>query len=208
MSESNSSLENRDYRIIVDKSGSMQETDTPNGQSRWMYAKESTIAIASTVEKYDSDGIDVIPFSGTFKVHNNVTAAKVKDIWNEHSPMGGTVLAPVLKQCFADYLAKKKAGTAKANGEMLLVVTDGQPTDEADVAKEIVKFTQSLDNGDGEYGISFIQVGKDPQASAFLKRLDDDLVKQGAKFDIVDTKTMDEVEKIGLSETLIAALND
>jgi hypothetical protein len=105
-------------------------------------------------------------------------------------------------------LLRKKAGKTKANGEMLLIVTDGQPSDEKEVSKEIVNFTKSLDNGDGEYAISFIQVGKDPGASAFLKRLDDDLVSQGAKFDIVDTKTMDEVEAIGLTETLIAALND
>lgn len=57
-------------------------------------------------------------------------------------------------------------------------------------------------------GISFLQVGKDSGAHAFLKRLDDDLVKQGAKHDIVDTKTMEELETIGLTEALIAALND
>lgn len=201
-------LQNRDYVMIIDKSGSMTQTDTPTGQSRFKAAEESTIAIASMLEQYDPDGIDVIPFSGSFKVYNNTTAAKVVDIFRENQPMGGTVLAPPLKSVFDTYLAAKAAGTTKSNGMIVLVITDGQPSDAADVAKTISDFTQKLDNGDGEFGITFLQVGRDPEATRFLKSLDDDLTSHGAKFDIVDTKTIDEVEQIGLTEVLIAALND
>jgi len=41
-----------------------------------------------------------------------------------------------------------------------------------------------------------------------LKKLDDDLVAQGAKWDIVDTKTFEEIESIGITQALIAALDD
>lgn len=204
----NENLQNRDYVLVIDKSGSMEEKDTPTGQSRWKYAQESAHAIASKVAEFDPDGITVVPFAGSFKMYENTTAAKLKDIWAENEPMGGTVLAPVLKRIFEDYRKRKAAGQTKPNGEMLLVITDGQPQDEAAVAKEIVAFGNSLGNGDEEYGISFIQVGKDSGATNFLRKLDDDLTKQGAKHDIVDAKTMDEVEQIGLTETLIAALND
>jgi len=204
----NAALENRDYVIVLDKSGSMGDTDTPTGQSRWAYAQESTEAIAREVSKIDKDGITVIPFSSSFKVYENQTESKLKEIWKEQSPGGGTTLAPVLKQVFADYMKRKKAGQTKPNGEVLLVVTDGQPSDEKEVAQEIIRFGNQLDNADSEYGISFIQVGKDPGATQFLKKLDDNLTSQGAKYDIVDTKTMDEVEQIGLTETLMAALND
>lgn len=201
-------LQNRDYVLLLDKSGSMGTKDTPNGKSRWDYARESTEAIASKVAEYDPDGITVTTFSGTFKTYENTSPEKVANIFKENSPMGGTVLAPVLKAAFDSYLKRKAAGQTKANGEILLVVTDGQPEDEAAVAKAIVEFGNKLDNGDAEYGISFIQVGKDAEATKFLKKLDDDLTAQGAKHDIVDTKTMDEVEAIGLTETLVAALND
>lgn len=204
----NPKLQGRDYYLIVDKSGSMDEKDTPTGQSRFEYAKESTVAIARTLEQYDPDGITVIPFAGAFKVYPNTTAAKVTDIFRENQPMGGTILAPVLQFCFDDFLALKAAGNAKPNGAMIVVVTDGQPSDSAQVAKTISDFTQKLDNGDDEFGIALFQVGKDPEASAFLKKLDDDLVGSGAKFDIVDTKTFEEIETIGLTEALIAALDD
>lgn len=201
------SLKERDYVLVLDKSGSMVECDTPTGKSRWEYAQESTLAIATECQKLDPDGITVVPFSGGFKVYESTTPDKVKEIFKENSPMGGTLLAPALQAVFDGYLSRKKAGTAKANGELVLVVTDGCPSDEAEVALAIIKFTKQLDN-DEEYGISFIQIGKDSHASAYLKRLDDNLESQGAKFDIVDTKTMEELENVGLTEALLAALND
>lgn len=201
-------LQNRDYVLIMDKSGSMGENDCQGGKSRWDFAQESTVQMAREITKLDPDGITVIPFASNFKTYENVTEAKVKDIFKENSPGGSTVLAPVLHSVFADYQKRKAAGTLKANGEILVVMTDGAPVDEADVAREIVKFANTLSNGDGEYGIQFLQVGRDPGATAFLKKLDDDLVTQGAKWDIVDTKTMDEFENIGVIETLVAALND
>lgn len=201
-------LKNRDYVLVIDKSGSMSASDTPTGQSRWDYAKESTMAVAKKLNEYDPDGITVIPFSGGFKVYENTTPEKVSDVFNENEPMGGTVLAPVLSHLFKSYLDRKSKGETKAHGEIVMVVTDGQPQDEAAVAQTIIDFTKKLENGDGEYGISFIQVGKDSGASAFLKKLDDDLQAKGAKFDIVDTKTMDELENVGLTEALIAALED
>lgn len=203
-----SKLENRDYVLVLDKSGSMEATDTPSGKSRWKEAEESTLAIASKITQYDPDGITVIPFASSFKVYENQTASKVAQVFKENSPMGGTTLAPVLKQVFADYNKRKAAGQTKANGELLIVVTDGQPSDEREVAAEIVKFTKTLSNGDDEYGIQFIQVGKDAEAARFLKKLDDDLTSQGAAHDIVDTKTMEELENVGLTEALMAALDD
>lgn len=201
-------LKNRDYVLVLDKSGSMGERDTPTGQSRWDYAKESVVAIANKVSEYDPDGITLIPFAGTFKVHQNANPGTISSMLAEHSPMGGTTLAPVLKNVFDTYLQNKKDGKTKANGEMLIVITDGQPTDESAVANQIVQFGNKLDNGDAEYGIAFIQVGRDQGATAFLKKLDDDLGKLGAKHDIVDTKTIDEVEQLGLTECLTAALTD
>src|SRR4051812_17575960 len=122
-------LKNRDYVVVLDKSGSMDTNDCANGQTRWDAAKESTQAIANRCNEYDPDGITVIPFAGSFKIYPNTTPAIVGQIFKENSPMGGTTLAPVLQAVFDDYLAQKKAGTAKANGVMTLVITDGAPQD-------------------------------------------------------------------------------
>lgn len=202
-----SRLQNRDYYIVIDKSGSMSETDTANGKTRWDYCQESTIALSKRLNDFDPDGITVVPFSGSHKLYPNTTPDKVKDVFGENWPAGGTNLAGALQACFGDYLTAKSKGMAKSNGLMIVCVTDGVPDDEDAVAKNIVNFTKKLDHDD-EAGISFLQVGKDAHAAAYLKRLDDHLEKEGAKFDIVNAKTVDDLENISLIDAMIAALDE
>jgi vWA found in TerF C terminus len=200
-------LENRDYTLIIDKSGSMSTKDKPGGSSRWQIMQESALALAHKCEELDPDGITFYLFSGKFKRYDNVTAAKVTTIFQENDPSGRTDLASVLKDALDNYFQRKSKGQSAANGEMILVVTDGEPDDRKAVVKVIIDATQKLDR-DEELAISFVQVGTDATATAFLKILDDDLGKAGAKFDIVDTITMDDMEDLTLKEVLLSAIND
>ena len=61
---------------------------------------------------------------------------------------------------------------------------------------------------DEELAISVIQVGTDAQATKFLKALDDQLQGVGAKFDICDTVTLDDLEDMSLADVLMNAIND
>jgi hypothetical protein len=66
---------NRDYTLILDKSGSMSITDQ-GGKSRWSYAQESILALARKCEQLDPNGITVYTFSGRFKRYDNVIASR------------------------------------------------------------------------------------------------------------------------------------
>ena len=200
-------LENRDYTLIIDKSGSMATPDQKGGRSRWAAAQESTLALASKCEQFDPDGITVYVFSGRFKRYENVTSSKVAQIFQENEPSGTTDLAAVLKHATDDYLQRKTAGQTKPNGETILVVTDGEPDDRKAVMRVIIEASRRIDR-DEELAISFIQVGTDQQATRFLKVLDDELQSAGAKFDICDTITMDDMEDLTLSEVLLNAITD
>ncbi|BAZ27575.1 von Willebrand factor type A [Cylindrospermum sp. NIES-4074] len=200
-------LENRDYTLIIDKSGSMATPDQKGGRNRWVTAQESTLALASKCEQFDPDGITVYVFSGKFKRYENVTASKVTQIFRENDPSGTTDLAGVLKHATDDYFQRKATNQTKPNGETILVVTDGEPDDRKAVMKVIIEASRRMDR-DEELAISFIQVGTDVQATRFLKVLDDDLQGAGAKFDICDTVTMEDMEDMSLSEVLLNAIND
>lgn len=200
-------LENRDYTLIIDKSGSMATTDQKGGRSRWVAAQESTLAVASKCEQFDPDGITVYLFSGRFKRYDNVTSSKVTQIFRENDPSGSTDLAGVLKHATASYFERKAAGQTKPNGETILVVTDGEPDDRKAVMKVIIEASRRMER-DEELAISFIQVGTDQQATRFLKVLDDELQGAGAKFDICDTLTMEDMEELTLTEVLLNAIND
>ncbi|MCC5616672.1 VWA domain-containing protein [Nostoc sp. CHAB 5836] len=200
-------LENRDYTLIIDKSGSMATQDQKGGRTRWVAAQESTLALASKCEQFDPDGITIYLFSGKFKRYENVTSSKVSQIFQENDPSGTTDLASVLKHATDDYLQRKAAGKTKPNGETILVVTDGEPDDRKAVMRVIIEASRRIER-DEELAISFIQVGTDQQATRFLKVLDDELQSAGAKFDICDTITMEDMDDLSLSEVLLNAIND
>ncbi len=177
------------------------------GKSRWQAAQEATLALARKCVEFDSNGITVIPFAGKFKKYENVDGgeAKVQQIFDENEPNGSTDTAAVVKDVLDEYLASK--GTANCKPIIVLCITDGVPDNEAALASVIVDATKKIDSDD-EIGISFIQVGKDQHAHDFLKRLDDNLVNEGAKFDIVDTITMADMENMSLTDVLINSLVD
>ncbi|MCA1904209.1 MAG: VWA domain-containing protein [Cyanobacteria bacterium KgW148] len=195
-------LANRDYTLILDKSGSMATRDQSGGKSRWSAVKESTLALASKCEELDPDGITVYTFAGRFKRYENVTAAKVEQIFQENEPSGSTNLTAVLQDALDHYFRKKER-----RHETILVVTDGEPDDRKSVFEVIIKATQKM-NADEELAISFLQIGNDPAATQFLKALDDKLVEVGAKFDIVDTVTFADMEDMTMTEVLTNAIID
>ena len=185
----------------------MSTADQKGGRTRWVAAHESTLALATKCEQLDPDGITIYLFAGRFKRFDNVTASKVTQIFQENDPSGSTDLAAVLKHATDDYFQRKAAGQTKANGEIILVITDGEPDDRKAVMKVIIEASRKMDR-DEELGISFIQVGTDPQATRFLKVLDDELESAGAKFDICDTVTMDDMEDLSLTDVLMNAILD
>ena len=200
-------LEERDYTLIIDKSGSMSTPDQPGSRTRWQAAQESTLALARKCEQFDPDGITVYLFSGRFRRYDNVTSDKVAQIFQENDPSGTTDLAGVLKDATDSYLKRKLSGETKPNGETILVITDGEPDDRKAVMRVIIEASREIDK-DEELAISLIQVGKDQSATRFLKALDDELQAAGAKFDIVDTITLDDMEGLTLSEVLMNAITD
>ena len=203
----NSIIENRDYTLMIDKSSSMATSDTPDGKTRWEIAQESTVALAKKCEEIDPDGITVYLFSGRFRRYDNVTSEKVSRIYTENEPMGRTDLASVLEDGLENFFQRKAANQTKENGETFLIITDGEPTDRKALIRLIIDATQKIDR-DEELAISLIQVGRDKKATAFLKALDDQLQGAGAKFDIVDTVTIEDMQGMSLTDILLNAITD
>lgn len=200
-------VENRDYTLIIDKSGSLAENYNGNGKTRWEVAQDSTFALAQKCDEIDPDGITVYLFSGRFKRYDNVTADKIKEIYALNEPMGKSNLKSVLEDALNNYFERKAQGETKENGETMLVITDSIPDEPKEIIRLIIDASQKIDR-DEELGISFIQIGNDKKATEYFKALDDELVNKGADFDIVDTVALDDIKKIGLTKVLLNAVID
>lgn len=192
-------LSEYDFIIAIDASGSMGEEDM-NGRSRWDYMQETATAFARDMAKIDSDGLGLVVFSGNnIDSYDGVGVDKIKQVFNERHPSGSTPLAQALTS------ALKLAGKSDKK-DFIIVFTDGVPDDKAAAAKVILEQANKQATDD-ELTFLFVQVGRDAGASAYLRMLDDDL--KGAKFDIVDAKTIDEAEKFAsTADLIIEAIND
>lgn len=196
-----SKLSEYDFIVVIDKSGSMGEPNkTGSTVTRWEAVQESTMTFIRDVEKFDSDGLGLVLFSGSgVASYDGVTSDKIRDVFAQNSPRGSTPLAEALTAALA--LAGKSD-----KKDFIVVFTDGVPDDRAAAAKVIADASHKQETDDA-LTFLFVQVGGDAGAAAYLKSLDDDL--KGAKFDIVDAKTQAEADAFATTgELVLATIND
>eukprot|EP00027_Filamoeba_sp_ATCC50430_P008203 CAMPEP_0168558438 /NCGR_PEP_ID=MMETSP0413-20121227/9974_1 /TAXON_ID=136452 /ORGANISM="Filamoeba nolandi, Strain NC-AS-23-1" /LENGTH=336 /DNA_ID=CAMNT_0008589567 /DNA_START=104 /DNA_END=1114 /DNA_ORIENTATION=+ len=183
----------RDYILIVDKSGSMQV------DNRWSEARAAVASLAPPICRADPDGITLYLFSNDFKVYKGVKdASKVTGIFEKTKPDCSTDLAKVLSAAFDEHFKQKNKQTT------ILVITDGEP-DDREAVKQILRNAAQTLTHDEDLSVTFIQIGNDSSATHFLKDLDDSL---DAKFDIVDTVTIGEMEGMSFEELVAKSIAD
>jgi len=199
--QSSNKFMTRDYTLIIDRSGSMGFKDLlhvpkkmagklniQEGQhelKRWLQVSGALQYLAPYVVAEDPDGIGVYFFDSQWDEAGNVCDSKhVIDLFHRNQPGGGTYLGPVLKE------AMKPDTVGRA--ETIFILTDGRASDPEVVKHAIISYTMKMCKPE-MLSISFIQVGSDPHAQNYLNSLDDDLERLGARFDIVDAMTKDEM---------------
>lgn len=184
-----------DFIVVVDASGSM-ETEDVKGRSRWASVQETAEQFTRDLSKIDSDGIGLVVFSGQgVDSYDGVTVSKLSEVFANRRPRSSTPLAEALTE------ALKLAGKSDKK-DFIIVFTDGVPDDQAAAAKVIVNAANKQETDDA-LTILFVQVGHDMAATNYLRSLDDNL--KGAKFDIVDAKTVEEAEKFATTADLVLA---
>lgn len=182
----------------VDVSQSMTAQDCPGGLTRIEYLKEKVILFAKEASKWDEDGIDVLTFGHQITPYTGITADKAQEVISGLAANEGQTKTAELIQ--AAYDRHKQGGHEQT---VLFIATDGEPSDREAVKSAIVDITNAVTD-EREFNISFLTVGKiDAGLQAFLTGLDDDL--KGAKYDIVDVKTLEEVD---FMSAFMGALND
>lgn len=206
-------LQNRDYTFILARTANDSGIKPPGFAQRWVVAQAAVLDLAKQCEALDPDGITVYvaqPCAETicrFQKYSQVTSANLEQIFEENASPQRINLCEVLQAALQDYFDRKARGATKANGEIVIVLIDGEPADRMGIARVIKEATQHMDR-DEELGIGFVQIGEDLLAKGFLTALDDNLKSVGAKFDIVSTRLLDKIETESLSEFLLDILRN
>jgi hypothetical protein len=204
-------LQNRDYTIVVAKAAVNLAKMPPGYEQRWLAAHDAILSLAQTCETFDPDGITVYiscrDEADLFKQYKQVLPGQIIAIFDAHYPPDTLNLLNVLQIALDDYFTRKASAQTKPNGEMILVLIDGEPQDRMAIAKLLIRTTEKLDQ-EHELGIGFLQLGDDFIARGFLNALDENLKLAGAKFDIVHTQVFEQVTPDLLTGFLLDVLND
>jgi len=206
-------LQNRDYTLIIARTADDAAPQPPNFAERWNAALDSVLTLAQTCETFDPDGITLyVSCRGNegdceFVQYEHVTSSNLLSAIKENYPPRQVVIQIVLKAALDSYFHRKSAGQNQPNGEIILVILDGEPKDRMAVAKLIREATYQMDT-DTELGISFVQIGDNAIATGFLTALDENLQAAGAQFDIVHTRHLEAIEPESITQFLLDTLND
>jgi Mg-chelatase subunit ChlD len=192
-----------DHIVLVDKSGSMAtESKRFPGKSRWQEVQEYVKGFVNFINSADEDGITLITFNGSYNVTDNVKdMAAVDALFAKEQPSGSTALHLALQAAFAK-------GQQSGKPLFVHVFTDGEPTNKDAAANEIANAVRAMKK-DADLAVSFLQVGDDPEATAYLTYLDDQLqADKNLPFDAVNAMTVADSEGLTYGQILHLALND
>ena len=194
-------LSEYDIILLQDRSGSMTEPSVRMpGKNRWEESKEFVLGFANFAQQIDDDGITLITFAGDVTVEDGVKADAVAEVFRKQQPWGSTNLAEALRQALTKVAASGKK-------TIIVVNTDGEPTNEAAAEQVIVEAARKVRNNE-DLAFLFVQVGDDPKAAAYLNRLNDKL-QDAYKLphDIVAVVTREQAESMTPGQLLYEALN-
>jgi hypothetical protein len=172
-------------RFLIDNGETMKDF--------WEDAKRVLETLLMKSRGLDEDGMDLLFTSGPCHVDGRDGERQFMKSMNDHDaiPMDGmrTDMAKVLEEILGNYLRLAKKSYSRSKNLTLIVLTDGiwQGTlDKDQVRRVVVDFCEELEVARGKsirlerpVSIEFIQFGKDIDATARLRYLDDGLAWEG-----------------------------
>jgi hypothetical protein len=216
-------LGSHDVVVILDRSRSMDTRDCPAATprqrpwnpalessvsrrllsvSRWQWCVEQAFDLTRQTAGLPGGGVTLVLFDRDYDVFEKVGLNQFSQIMAATNVGGGTLIAPPLKSQLAEFFRRRASGSQRPLA--MAIITDGDPHDTRAIRSAIIDATQKMRNP-REISITILQVGTDSRGQMFLQMLND-LVGEGARYDIVRTKPFSELLQVGLTRSLVDAI--
>lgn len=218
-------LRNYDCYLLVDISGSMGSrlddssggrfhptvSQYPSGTSgtasapttKWEWCRQQVIAFQRELSAVSASGITVLPFNHNFSEVPNCNAAQLSSLFSQLAPSGGTNMAEPLTYVIMSYL-ERISHRQKTKPIAIAVMTDGEAP--LQPIAELINYATERISRQSQIAVTFLTIGSTTFGAEPLEELDDNMVAAGARFDIVDTRSFEELKRYGLMKCLGAAL--
>lgn len=186
--------------LLVDSSASMNTKDCPGGISRWQWCRNQAHNLYTEGQGALQSNISITEFNSGFRSHQNCTFDQFSGIFQTVAPAGETFMAPALTDAFGALRGHLYAGRPA----VVTVISDGRPSDVDRLKQTIIEEVNSL-RDPSLLTVAFIEVGTPER---YLRELDNDLINQGAKADIVTVVPFSTINAQGLTKTLASTISD
>jgi von Willebrand factor type A domain len=200
--EKEKQLSNYDVVIVIDTSGSMNFHLSSEPTTKWQWCATYIHNFAEKMRPILTSGLTIVTFNNKYQIEPHCSPERVESIFQSTTPVGGTDMATPLNEVLKSYLA-----TSRSRPLLIAVLTDGMPNLGPKVEDVIIDATRDM-RTPGEIRMTFLEIGEEFDGQKLIKLLDDYLVYEGAKYDIVDSLTFDEVKQMGLVDALKHAINE
>ncbi|MBP6747063.1 hypothetical protein KA344_17665 [bacterium] len=201
-------LSSFDLELIVDSSNSMRRRDCPGFLSRWEWCGMQTRALSRDLAPFVPKGLTLTSFASEYQVYPNSSPSRINDLFENPDFMWGTKLAEPLQDRLGSFFARRRPGSKPM---LIAVITDGVPAPRYEpmlVVQTLINATKRMHDVN-EVTVVFLQIGgSNEKGRRFLGELDYNLVKYGARFDIVRTVSFEHLQKVGLSQALVQSVQD
>ena len=203
-------LSGYDCMLMLDCSGSMGNRIVSLGKvngkttTRWNWCKDQMITLYDKGACYFPEGITLIPFANKFAIINEARQPAIHQIFRQLSPEGGTNMALPLSFLIDDYFRRKSSSQGRIKPIVIAILSDGEGN--AHILRQVIINATRRMSEPREILITFLAVDATELGRPVIEALDNNLVNAGAKYDIVDSRSFEELEKYGLMKMLIAAL--
>jgi hypothetical protein len=188
-------LKQYDIALLIDASGSMEGAVDRSGETKWQWCLEQIYAFAKEAQTLGRGAFDFCVFENQHRLKQNCTADEARQIMVSTRPGGGTDLSTPLEEILSDRLKKPQPRPL-----LIVIVSDGMPNSGIPVEQVVIATAKNVK-------ILFLQIGNDDAGKVLANYLDNDLVAEGAPFDIVNSIGSDDLLDLGLRRGLIAAMN-
>lgn len=198
-------LRDRDYSFIL--GGAQQQYAVPALGDCWQAAQKAIYKLVRTCDVLDQDGIALYTPAAdsqgeqSFSRYTNVTGQQLPKLLGYHLPPQPIHLSKVLDDALDHYYRRKREGLTKANGEIILALFDGEPENQRELVKALVRATYHVDQPD-ELGIGLLQIGNNSIAEGFFSLLEEDLKLARARHSIVKFAKVDSLKLDSLADFL------
>jgi hypothetical protein len=171
--------------------------------SRWEWCRKETLQLTEATHDVLNDGFKLVVFSKEAVEYSNVGPQVIEEVFRENKPEGPTHATATLNAQFEEYFVRRSSLGADAKPLLILMITDGCPQNPLSLCTAVMNATRRMNRPD-EITLEIVQIGHDQKALQLLSRLNDPA--DGSRYKIVNTKPFSEVEKLGLTGTLRAAI--